>query len=79
MRGLAYRRYQLRLARQRAYRYLRQLWCSNPAWVTARVVARRAVNRTPCSCFLCGNPRRFTGEVTRQEALAECRCDVVAR
>jgi hypothetical protein len=79
MRGLAFRRHQWWRARQRAYRCLRWLWASDPGWVTARVVARRAVDRTPCSCFLCGNPRRFTGEVTRQEALAECRCEGAAR
>ena len=26
--------------------------------------------RTPCSCPLCGNPRRHFGEVTRQEKIS---------
>jgi len=25
---------------------------------------------TPCSCFMCGNPRKFTGELTMQEKKA---------
>ncbi len=27
--------------------------------------------RTPCSCWMCGNPRRYRGEVTLQERRAE--------
>jgi hypothetical protein len=29
--------------------------------------------RRPCSCWMCGNPRRYFGERTRQEALAALR------
>ncbi|MEZ6139602.1 MAG: hypothetical protein R3B84_03435 [Zavarzinella sp.] len=53
-------------ARARAARYLRWLFADN-AWVTSRQVARYATDRAPCSCFLCGNPRRHTGERTWQE------------
>jgi len=28
-------------------------------------------NNTVCSCAMCGNPRKFFGEVTRQEKIAE--------
>jgi hypothetical protein len=75
MRGLAFRRHQWQRARGRAIRYLRWLWASDPQWVTARAVVRRALDRTPCSCRMCGNPRRFTGAVTRQESQAACRCE----
>jgi hypothetical protein len=75
MRGLAYRRHQWQRARGRALRYLRRLWPAKPEWLTARLVARYAVDRVPCSCSLCGNPRRFTGEATRQELRAGCRCE----
>jgi hypothetical protein len=68
MRGLAFRRHQRFRARRRALRYLR--WSSEPPWITARAVARWAVDRVPCSCWMCGNPRRYTGEVTRQELRA---------
>ncbi|HEX4606883.1 MAG TPA: hypothetical protein VH092_01635 [Urbifossiella sp.] len=77
MRGLAFRRHQWQRARGRALRYLCWLWESDPRWVTARAVARRAVDRTPCSCWMCGNPRRFTGEVTRQESQAAYRCEAL--
>ena len=67
MRGRAYRMHQMSRARARAVRYLR--WrCAGAAWeVTARQVTRFATDRKPCSCFLCGNPRRHTGKRTRQE------------
>lgn len=32
--------------------------------------AHRATTRTPCSCWMCGNPRKHFGERTRQEAIA---------
>lgn len=71
MRGLAYRRHQWRRARERAHRYLRWISAPDRQWVTPKAVARHAIDRTPCSCALCGNPRRYTGEVTRQERRAE--------
>jgi hypothetical protein len=75
MRGLAYRRHQWQRAKERAARYLRWLFAGSLHWVTAKKVARHAVDRTPCSCPMCGNPRRWTGEVTRQEWRAACRCE----
>ncbi len=32
--------------------------------------ARVAANPTPCSCWMCGNPRKWLGEATRQERSA---------
>lgn len=70
MRGLAFRRHQRARARGRALRYVR--WLLGPAFATARQVARYAADRTPCSCWMCGNPRRYTGEVTPQELKFGC-------
>jgi len=67
MHGLACLRHQQRRAKARARRFLRMLFAHSPRWITPRVVSRRATDRTPCSCWMCGNPRRYTGEVTRQE------------
>lgn len=67
MRGRAYRRDQWVRAKGRALRYLRWMFAGDPEWATAEKVVRFAVDRTPCSCRLCGNPRRFIGAVTRQE------------
>lgn len=33
----------------------------------ARHVGRLAHTRTPCSCWMCGNPRRYEGEPTLRE------------
>jgi len=30
-----------------------------------------AKNNTVCSCWMCGNPRKYFGEVTRQEKISE--------
>ena len=34
-------------------------------------LARRAVTHTPCSCPMCGNPRRHFGQPTIQERRAD--------
>ncbi len=70
MRGLAFRRHQMRRSKARALRYLRWLWTDAPQWITPRAIGRRAIDRTPCSCWMCGNPRRYHGKITRQELLA---------
>lgn len=36
-----------------------------------RIAQRLLYTRVPCSCFMCGNPRRHFGRRTRQELLAE--------
>ena len=33
----------------------------------AQARGRLAQTRTPCSCWMCGNPRRYQGERTLQE------------
>ena len=30
-----------------------------------------AKNNTVCSCWMCGNPRKYFGQVTRQEKISE--------
>lgn len=34
-----------------------------------------AKNNTVCSCWMCGNPRKHFGELTRQEKIAESSLD----
>ena len=72
MRGLAFRRYQQKRIKARVRRFLR--WFYQPEWVSAKVIGLRAITRVPCSCWLCGNPRRYFGNVTRQERLVALRC-----
>ena len=74
MRGRVYRRHQQLRAKARATRYLHWMFHSEPQWITPRLIARRTVDRTPCSCWMCGNPRRFTNQATRQELIADSPC-----
>jgi hypothetical protein len=75
MRGRAFRRRQWERAKARAARYLGWVYAGLSQRVTAQKVVRHAVDRTPCSCPKCGNPRRWTGDVTRQELLTACQCE----
>ena len=74
MRGLAFRRHQVLRAKSRALRYLRRTWTLEPRTITAKLIGRRAENRVPCSCYMCGNPRHYRGEITLQEQRILCRC-----
>lgn len=65
MRGRAIRRHQLRVAKARARRQLME-WEVPP---TPTRVGLHAGTRAICSCWMCGNPRRYEGERTRQELL----------
>jgi hypothetical protein len=77
MRGLAYRRHQWERSKYRSLRYLRWLWAWDPELITAKKVARFAVDRVPCSCSMCGNPRRFFGKATLQELRARSPHDEI--
>lgn len=43
-------------------------WLSHPC---KKDIGRHATTPTSCSCWMCGNPRKWTGERTRQELSAE--------
>lgn len=68
-RGRAFRRHQARLAKRRAYNFLRWWWQSEPP-PTNLVNLFATTHCKPCSCWSCGNWRRMEGP-TRQERLAE--------
>ncbi len=38
----------------------------------ARATGRLVHTRQLCSCWMCGNPRRYLGEATLQERRAQC-------
>lgn len=69
MNGRAIRRLQQQRAKQLARHKLEE-WITP---VTDRSVGIHAQTTVPCSCWMCGNPRRFSGEVTRQEILADLK------
>jgi len=41
-------------------------------------IGRAAQTPKPCSCVMCGNPRKHLGEVTRQEVAIKVYDDVLA-
>jgi hypothetical protein len=53
-------------AKARARRHLAQWGLQTPHWIGIHA-------HTPalCSCWMCGNPRKYSGERTRQEQLAD--------
>lgn len=71
----ALRRHQSQRAKARAINHLQTIFGESREWITPQKIAEYAKNRTPCSCWMCGNPRRFTGEATRQELKAVCDRD----
>lgn len=36
---------------------------------TAKEIGRKACTPCNCSCYMCGNPRKFTGELTLEEQI----------
>ena len=62
-----FRRHQTHRAKGRARRTVVLLGL--PHAITPKVIGRWATDRTPCSCVMCGNPRHFTGEASRQELI----------
>ena len=63
MRTIAYRRHQI----DRLRNVRRLYWHGD---VSKRQLEILVNTRKPCSCYMCGNPRRLFGEITRQEELS---------
>jgi hypothetical protein len=49
----------------------RQIPGADESWIDARYIGRFAHSRQACSCFMCGNPRRYDGEKTLRERRRE--------
>ena len=72
MRTKAYRRFQDRKAKRKSEKLLKMLHadCLDQFPVTEREIGRFAgCHRRPCSCFMCGNPRKY-GELPPAELRA---------
>jgi hypothetical protein len=65
VRSRSVRRHHERRLKSRTRAYFSGIARHNP-----RVAGKLAHCRTPCSCWMCGNPRRYSGEVTLQERRA---------
>lgn len=48
----------------------------DPEQASPRRVGLYSETPKVCSCWMCGNPRRFHGEVTRQEHLCDQRFEL---
>ena len=64
MRDRAYRRHHNARMLQRAKRKLSE-W-NGPEWAEL-AASRWADNMAKCSCYMCGNPRRYFNQLTFQE------------
>lgn len=65
--GRSERRHHERRIKAKFYRKQRNYEC----WATdARSAGLFAHHGKTCSCFMCGNPRRYWGELTMQEKRA---------
>jgi hypothetical protein len=65
MRTRAFRRHHDERIKRRVARYYSGYAAGDP-----RATGRLAHTRTPCSCWMCGNPRRWRHEPTLQEIRA---------
>ncbi len=71
IRGIAYRRHQRDKRRKKAKVIIKDAWQlyrddpNDPhlQWLIDRLSDNMAI----CSCYMCGNPRKYCNEVTRQE------------
>ena len=59
-RGIAYHR-----AQEQRLRKLRRMWWGRT--LTGHDLGKVVDTPKPCSCWMCGNPRRYFGERTIQE------------
>jgi hypothetical protein len=62
MRTRAFRRHHEDRIKRRVAQYYGEYAAGNP-----HAIGRLAHTRAPCSCWMCGNPRRWRRELTFQE------------
>ena len=68
MRDLAYRREQAEKAKRKAKDITANHWYFSRVQITpARIGVTASTHGKPCSCYMCGNPRKWFGELTVQE------------
>lgn len=67
MNGLAYKRFQKDKAKERTRFKFKYIWGQSELAENPRIVGLNANNRQICSCYMCGNPRRYFGLKTMQE------------
>lgn len=63
----AERRANAEKAKRRAKRQIAARWSFERTPPTAEEIGRHAATPQGCSCYMCGNPRRYFREITLQE------------
>lgn len=48
----------LEIRRRKGLRQCKDIWCYAARWITPRSIGIAGTTPVPCSCFMCGNPRR---------------------
>jgi len=61
------RRHHRARIRKRVKWIMREMWGYQADDMSPRFLGRYTTTRTPCSCRMCGNPRRYFGERTFHE------------
>lgn len=68
MRGIAYRRWTLDREKERAKHAIKEMHLPDTDYEPEEyAIGVWAHSRPRCSCAMCGNPRRWFGELTPQE------------
>ena len=73
MGGRGQRRARMAREKEKARAFLRNVWQNDELAADEAYVGKRATTRVPCSCPMCGNPRRHgkSERLTLQERRAE--------
>jgi hypothetical protein len=73
MAGRGERRERMAREKKKARKFLREVWQDDALAADDAYVGKRAATRVPCSCPMCGNPRRHgkSERLTLQERRAE--------
>lgn len=73
MKGRGERRERMAREKAKAWKFLREVWQDDALAADDAYVGKRAATRVPCSCPMCGNPRRHgkSERLTLQERRAE--------
>ena len=70
-RTVSFRRWQEEKSKVRARKVMRLLWQIPEEFITPEAVGINAHSHCkPCSCYMCGNPRKHWHELTIQEMKA---------
>jgi hypothetical protein len=48
----------LEIRHRKGLRQCRDIWRYRPTWLTPKAIGRAGTTPVPCSCAMCGNPRR---------------------